>query len=82
MFLIDAIKPNGEKKIKTCLLFTRLFRGGKSGAYKIKAVWFLYAIGLLAATKALFKRNEKTYYQIKLSKLIILFSCKQLKRSC
>ena len=59
MFLIDAIKLNVEKKIKTYLLFTRLFMGGKSGAYKVKAVWFLYAIGLLAATKNTIQKKRE-----------------------
>ena len=32
MFLISAIKPKVEKKLKTCIVFfcIRLFRGGKS----------------------------------------------------
>ena len=33
MLLIDAIKPNAEQKLTT--FFTRVFRGGKSGDYKI-----------------------------------------------
>ena len=39
--------------------FTRLFRGGGLRAYKIKPVLFLYAVGLLAATKTFHKRKEK-----------------------
>ena len=58
MFLIDAIKPNIEKKIKTCVISTQLFRVGELGAYKIKPVWFLFAIGLLAAIKTLQKKRE------------------------
>ena len=49
MFLIDAIKLKVEKKLQTCFL-ARLF--------KIKLVMFLFALGLLAATKTLLKRNE------------------------
>ena len=59
MFLIDAIKPKVENKLKTCIFFARLFKGGDSEAYKIKPVLFLLALGLLAATKTLFKRNER-----------------------
>ena len=59
IFLIDAIKPIIEKKLKNCFIFTRLFRGGEFGAYKIKPVSFNFAFGLLAATQTLFKRNEK-----------------------
>ena len=50
MFLIDAIKPNLEKKFKT-FFFMRLFKGGESGAYKIKPVLFLFELNLLAATR-------------------------------
>ena len=58
MFLIDAIKPKVENK-KLVLFFARLFMGGESKAYKIKPALFLFALGLLAATKTLFERNEK-----------------------
>ena len=50
MILINAIKPNVEKKSKR-VFFMRLFRGGEFGSYKIKPVLFLFASGLLAATK-------------------------------
>ena len=63
MFLIGAITPIAEKKFKTCFIFTRLFRVGKSGEYEIKPVLFLYTVGLVAATKPLFKRNEKEKYK-------------------
>ena len=43
----------------------RLFRGGKSGGYKIKLVMFLFVLGMLAATKTLFERNEKNIYLYK-----------------
>ena len=55
MLLIDAIKPNVENKL--VLFYTQLLRGGKSGAYKIKTALFLFKLGLLAATKTVFKRN-------------------------
>ena len=58
LFLIDTIKPNLENKIKN---FMRLFKGGKLGGYKIKPVLFLFVLGLLAATKTLFKKNKKIY---------------------
>ena len=50
MFLIDAIKPNVEKKFNACIS-TRLFRGGKLGEYKKKYVLFLFVLGLVAAKK-------------------------------
>ena len=59
MFLIDASKLNLEKKFKTCFIFTRHFSEGKSGAYKIKPVLFLFVLRLQATTKTLLKRNEK-----------------------
>ena len=49
MFLIDAIKPKVEKKLKTCLIYARLFRGGELEVYKIYSL-ILLALGLLAAT--------------------------------
>ena len=57
MFLIDTIKPKIKKNKN--FFFARLFKGGDSEAYKIKPVLFLLALGLLAATKTLFKRNER-----------------------
>jgi hypothetical protein len=52
MFLIGDIKPIVEKKFKTCVSFTQLFRRGELRAYKIKPVLLLYAaVGLLAAMK-------------------------------
>ena len=62
MLLIDAIKPNVEKKSKPVLFFTRLFKEGKSGAYKIKPILLLFALGLLVPKTTLFKRNEKSNY--------------------
>ena len=62
MFLIDAVKPKVEKKFKTCFIFLRLFKRVELEAYKIKPVLFLFAIGLLAATKTLFKETRKLYY--------------------
>ena len=50
MFLIDAIQPI-VKEIKTCFSFC---------TYKIKPVLFLFDLGLMAATKTLVKRNEKS----------------------
>ena len=44
------------------LFFTRLFRGGESGAYKIKPDLFLFAFGLLASTKILFERNKEIFF--------------------
>ena len=55
MFLINAIKPNG-KEIKN-LFFAQLLR--KLVESVQKTVLFLIALGLLAATKTLIKRNEK-----------------------
>jgi hypothetical protein len=37
-------------------------QGGESEAYKIKPVLFLFALGLLAALKTLFKRKDKIDY--------------------
>ena len=55
----DAIQPKVEMKWKTCYIFVRLFRGDELEAYKIKPFLFLFALGLLAATKTLFKRKGK-----------------------
>ena len=49
-------------------IFTRLFRGVESEAYKIKQVLFLFAFSLLAACKTLFKGNEKNYKNLAYSK--------------
>ena len=46
------------KNFKTCVLRNYL-GGGNLGEYKIKPVMFLFMLGLLAATKTLFKRNKK-----------------------
>ena len=73
MFLIDAIKLNVENKIKFSF-FMRQFWGGKSGTYKIKLALFLFAFGLLAATKTLFKRKKKIILQYRFdwgSKLLL-----------
>ena len=59
MFLIDAINHNVEKKLET--LFTRLFMGSELQAYKIKPPLFLFVLCFLAATKNLFKTNEKKH---------------------
>ena len=39
-----------------------MFSGDEFEAYKIKPVMFLFALGLLATTKTLFKRNEYKCY--------------------
>ena len=63
MFLIDTIKPNVEKEIQNLFyFFTQLFRGGESQAYKIKPVLFISVLCFLAATKTLFKTNDKGRY--------------------
>ena len=52
----------------------RQFWGGKSGTYKIKLALFLFAFGLLAATKTLFKRKKKILLQYRFdwgSKLLL-----------
>ena len=60
MFLIDAIKPDVDKKFKTLFLTDCLGEGSReSTKYPIL---FLFAFGLLAATKTLFKRNKKISY--------------------
>ena len=59
MFLIDAIKPNVEKKFKMCFIFYATARGEESIAYKINPISFLFGLSLLAGTKKLTKRNEK-----------------------
>ena len=41
--------------------FTRPFTEGESWAYKMKPVSFLFAFGLLAATKTSLKKNDKYY---------------------
>ena len=53
MFLIDVIKPKVEMKLKTLSTFCA------TGSAQKKTILFLFALGLLAATKTLFKRNEK-----------------------
>ena len=71
MFLIDAIKPKVEKKLKNCLIFRDclVFSGGDLEAYKIKSVLLLFALGLLAATKTLLKIKEKMYCIIDITQL-------------
>ena len=61
MFLIDTIKPKVEINKKLVLIFVRLFKGGELKSYKIKPVLFLFTLGLLAATKKIFKRNNKVF---------------------
>ena len=39
--------------------------GVESGAYKIKPLLFLFAVGLLAATKKLFKRENTVSFDLK-----------------
>ena len=46
----------------------RLSRGGELRAYKIRPVLFLYAVGLLAATKHYTKERRNIDYLGKLSK--------------
>ena len=65
MFLIDADKPNIEKKFKTCFIFYATVLG--RGAYKIKPNLLLFAFGLLAAIITLFKRNEKRIFYVEKS---------------
>ena len=63
MFLMNAIKPIVVKKFKTVFLFlTRLFKRVELRSYKIKQVLFVYTVGLLVATKKLYKRKEKRFY--------------------
>ena len=50
MFLIDAIKPKRENKLKLVLFFALLIRGVESEMFKIKQVLLLFALGFLAAT--------------------------------
>ena len=60
------VKHNVEKRFhsKLVLFFTRLFRGGKSQAYKIQPVLFLFILCFLAATIFFSKlmRNNNTGY--------------------
>ena len=58
MFLIDAIKPKRENKLK----LTLLSRGVELEMFKIKPVLFLFALGLLAATKIVLKRNKIFFF--------------------
>ena len=60
MFLNDAIKYNVERKFKTCFLFLR----DCLGEVGRKLVWFLFVLCFLAATKKLFKTNEKIEYKL------------------
>ena len=64
------IKPKIENKFKTCFIFYAAVYGREE--YEIKPVLFLSVLGLLAATKTLFKRNEKEHY-------LVLFSKPKLK---
>ena len=65
MFLIYGIKPNVEKKFKTCVIFTQLFRGGKLGEYEINPVLFLFMFGLLTATKLYSKETRIEYMTLR-----------------
>ena len=61
MFLIHAIKHNVENKFKTYFILSDC-RGDELQASKIKPVLFLLVLCFLAATKTLFKINEKRLY--------------------
>ena len=43
-----------------------MFMGGELEAYKIKPFLFLFDLGFLEATKALFKRNKKKIFKANL----------------
>ena len=45
--------------------------GGELEAYNIKAILFLFVLGLLAATKTFFKRNKKMLDKIFLKHKLI-----------
>ena len=66
MFLIDAIKSNIEMKFNACIS-TRLFRGGKSGEYKIKVILFLFVLGLEAAKKHYSKETRNLFIAFKVN---------------
>ena len=71
MFLIDAIKPKVEKKFKNCVIFLCDCLGEVS-CKRTKPVLFIFALCLLAATKTLLKRSEKS----------IIFDIKPLYIQC
>ena len=62
MFLIGAIKPIAEKKLKTCFIFTRLFRGWQSGEYEIKPVLLLYADRVDGSNKNFFQKKGENKF--------------------
>ena len=66
MFLIDAIKPNIEKKFKTHLFFTQLFMGVESGAYKIATNFF--CVWFVGGNKNIIKKKQKEVYNIYLGR--------------
>ena len=61
MFLIDAIKLKVETKFKTCFFVKQLFRGVGGVQNKTSLVH----LRLIAATKTLFKINEKNMLNYK-----------------
>ena len=59
MFLIDAIKPNIEKKFKTCYLRDCFGDRGESGEYKIN-LYFSFGIRFVGGNKDILeKKREK-----------------------
>ena len=68
MFLIGAIKPISEKILKL-VLFLRDCLGEGSWESTKKILLFLYAVGLVAATKTLCKRKEKSYFVVGMSQI-------------
>ena len=55
MFLIDAIKPNLEKKFKTCFIFYATVTGGESEAY----IFFL--VRFVGGNNNIIQRKRETY---------------------
>ena len=79
MFLIDTINLEIQN---LCYIFTRVFRGRESGAYKIKP-FFHFVLGLLSATITLFKRNEKTLKVCHLkARQMMIFSVYRIHKIC
>ena len=65
---------NLKRNSKLVWFSSRLFRGSESQAYKIEPVLFLLVLCFLAATKTLFKINEKTKSRLKfLIKLVVWY---------
>ena len=65
MFLIDAIKHNVKKKLKTCFIFLRDCLGevGISQAYKKKTVLFLFMLCFYGVKK----RKDKIHYNFSIN---------------